>query len=46
MDFLNGMTKQEAITAGVLVPIDITDREWLKKWHAKKAKAKTEIEKK
>jgi hypothetical protein len=46
MDFLNGMTKQEAIAAGILVPIDITDREWLKKWLAKTAKPKSEIEKK
>jgi hypothetical protein len=48
MDFLKGMTKQEAIEAGILVPIDITDREWLKKWLAKTAKPKSEtkIEKK
>jgi hypothetical protein len=31
MDILKGLSKEEAIKLGILVPIDMTDPEWAKK---------------
>jgi hypothetical protein len=31
MDILKGLTKEQAIKAGILVPIDMSDPNWAKK---------------
>ncbi len=36
MDILKGLTKEEAIKAGILVAIDLSDPNWIDKLHQQK----------
>ncbi len=46
MDILKGLTKEEAIKAGMLVPINLTDPNWLEKLFDEAPKEKVVIKKK